>query len=228
MRAATTAPPTTSLCPPQYLVVECMTTSAPSASGCCRYGDAKVLSTARMAPASCATSASAAMSAMPSSGLVGVSTHTIFVCPGRIAARTASTSWIEVMVCSTPHGQGDLVEQPVGAAVRVGRHDDVVPGREQRPDQGVLAGQPGGEREAAAAVLQRGHARLERGPGGVGRAAVLVAAAQAADAVLLVRRHLVDRGDRPRRSRGPAPAPRGWRGWRSRWGREAGRSWRQG
>ena len=79
VRAVTTAPPTTSLCPPQYLVVECITTSAPSASGCCRYGDAKVLSTARIAPASCATSASAAMSAMPSSGLVGVSTHTIFV-----------------------------------------------------------------------------------------------------------------------------------------------------
>ena len=46
----------------------------------------------RPRPASCAISASAAMSAMPSSGLVGVSTQTIFVCPGRIAARTASTS----------------------------------------------------------------------------------------------------------------------------------------
>ena len=75
-----------------YFVVECTTTSAPSASGCCRYGDAKVLSTTSSAPASWATSASAAMSAMPSSGFVGVSTHTTFVAPGRIAARTASTS----------------------------------------------------------------------------------------------------------------------------------------
>jgi hypothetical protein len=32
----TSAPPTTSECPPTYLVVECSTTSAPSASGACR------------------------------------------------------------------------------------------------------------------------------------------------------------------------------------------------
>ncbi len=62
-----------------------------------------MLSTTSSAPASCATSASAAMSAMPSSGLVGVSTHTILVCPGRIAARTDSGSAIVAMVCSTPH-----------------------------------------------------------------------------------------------------------------------------
>ena len=43
--AVTSAPPTTSECPPRYFVVECTTTSAPSASGCCRYGEAKVLST---------------------------------------------------------------------------------------------------------------------------------------------------------------------------------------
>ena len=34
--ATTSAPPTTSECPPMYFVVECTTTSAPSASGCCR------------------------------------------------------------------------------------------------------------------------------------------------------------------------------------------------
>ena len=33
-----TKPPTTSECPPRYFVVECSTTSAPSASGCWRYG----------------------------------------------------------------------------------------------------------------------------------------------------------------------------------------------
>src|SRR5215469_2628884 len=85
------APPTTSLCPPRYFVVECTTTSAPSASGCCRYGEANVLSTTSSAPASWAMSASAAMSAMPSSGLVGVSHHTTRVV-GRSAARTASRS----------------------------------------------------------------------------------------------------------------------------------------
>ena len=75
-----------------YFVVECTTTSAPSASGCCRYGEAKVLSTTSSAPASWASSAIAAMSAMPSSGLVGVSTQTTFV--RRAAGRpgTASTS----------------------------------------------------------------------------------------------------------------------------------------
>ena len=75
-----------------YFVVECTTTSAPSASGCCRYGEANVLSTTSRAPASWATSASTAMSAMPSSGFVGVSTQTTLVSPGRIAARTASAS----------------------------------------------------------------------------------------------------------------------------------------
>ena len=50
---------------------ECTTTSAPSASGCWRYGDANVLSTTSSAPASCATAASASMSPMLSSGLVG-------------------------------------------------------------------------------------------------------------------------------------------------------------
>ena len=49
--ATTSAPPTTSECPPRYFVVECTTTSAPSASGCCRYGEANVLSTTSSAPA---------------------------------------------------------------------------------------------------------------------------------------------------------------------------------
>ena len=74
-----------------YLVVECSTTSAPRASGCCRYGEANVLSTNSCAPAPWAISASAAMSAMPSSGLVGVS-HQISLVSGRSAARTASRS----------------------------------------------------------------------------------------------------------------------------------------
>ena len=58
-----------------YFVVECTTASAPSASGCCRYGEANVLSTASMAPPEWAISASAPMSAIDSSGFVGVSTQ---------------------------------------------------------------------------------------------------------------------------------------------------------
>ena len=59
-----------------YFVVECTTMSAPSASGCCRYGLANVLSTTTSAPAACARSATAAMSTILSRGLDGVSSQT--------------------------------------------------------------------------------------------------------------------------------------------------------
>ena len=72
-----TKPPITSEWPPRYFVVEWTTTSAPSASGCCRYGEAKVLSTTTSAPAACAASAAARMSTTFSSGLVGVSSQTM-------------------------------------------------------------------------------------------------------------------------------------------------------
>ncbi len=75
-----------------YFVVECTTTSAPRASGCCRYGDANVLSTTSSAPDSRAISASALMSATDSSGLVGVSTQTTRAGLIARALRTASGS----------------------------------------------------------------------------------------------------------------------------------------
>ena len=52
MRSATSSwsvaakPPTTSLCPPRYFVVECVTMSAPNLRGCCQTGVRNVLSTA--------------------------------------------------------------------------------------------------------------------------------------------------------------------------------------
>src|SRR5690606_19795653 len=98
----TSAPPTTSEWPPQYLVVEWTTTSAPSASGCCRYGVANVLSTTSSAPASRAIAPNAAMSAMFSSGLVGVSTQMTRV-SCRTAARTAATSVTGAAVHDTSH-----------------------------------------------------------------------------------------------------------------------------
>ena len=58
-----------------YFVVECSTMSAPSANGCCRAGEAKVLSTNTFAPAAEPSWAIPAISAMVSSGLVGVSTQ---------------------------------------------------------------------------------------------------------------------------------------------------------
>ncbi len=75
-----------------YLVVECTTTSAPRASGCCRYGEAKVLSTTRVAPASCAACAIAPMSATASRGLVGVSSQTTLAVRSARARRTAAGS----------------------------------------------------------------------------------------------------------------------------------------
>ena len=65
-----------------------------------------MLSTTSSAPRSCASSASAAMSAMPSSGLVGVSHHSTLVA-GVNAARTASRS---------PRCTGGVLDAPAGSA----------------------------------------------------------------------------------------------------------------
>ena len=136
---------------------------------------------------------------------------------GRIAARTASRSL---------RSAGGVLEPPAarrpwrtaGRCRRTRRRGctHVVAGPADRAQQGVLGGQPGGEGEARA---RRPRAR----PGtsssavrvGLARAAVLVAAAQPADAVLLVGGGLVDRRP-PRRCAGRAPGRRGWRGSRSR------------
>ena len=85
-----------------YFVVECSTMSAPSASGCCSAGEAKVLSTNSLAPAAEDNCAIPAMSAMDSSGLVGVSTQ-ISLVAAVTAARTASRSDSATGVCSIPH-----------------------------------------------------------------------------------------------------------------------------
>ena len=97
------APPTTSLCPPRYLVVECTTTSAPSASGCWRYGVAKVLSTTRIAPARGRARPTAARSQMRSIGFVGVSTHTTRV----VARPQRRRQRVEVR-----HRDGRVLETP--------------------------------------------------------------------------------------------------------------------
>jgi len=73
------APATTSLCPPIYLVILCMTTSAPSKSGFWRHGDMKVLSITSIAPFAWQSFATAAMSVHFIVGLVGDSIQTILV-----------------------------------------------------------------------------------------------------------------------------------------------------
>ena len=74
-----------------YLVVECTTTSAPRARGCCSKGERKVLSTTTRAPAAWAAVAMAAISTTRSSGLEGVSTHTSAGFWASVAASAASS-----------------------------------------------------------------------------------------------------------------------------------------
>ena len=106
------------------------------------------------------------MSAMPSSGLVGVSTQIILVC-GVTAARTASTSETSAARPGQAPPLGDLGEQPVGAAVGVVRDHHVVTGPADRPQQGVLGGQAAGEGQPVRAALERGQALLQRVAGRV-------------------------------------------------------------
>ena len=73
-----TTPPSRSPCPARYLVADCTTTSAPRASGRCRYGVRKVLSTTTYAPFRWASSATRTMSVTRRVGLAGVSMNTIF------------------------------------------------------------------------------------------------------------------------------------------------------
>src|SRR5258708_7797779 len=106
-----------------------------------------------------------AMSATFSSGLVGVSSQTTLVLPGRIAA---------------------LGERRERAAVRVVGEAHVATRHAERADQGVLGGQAAGEGEPSGAGFDRGQTPLERGRGRIGRPGVLVAVAKPADAVLFV------------------------------------------
>ena len=84
-------------------VVECTTTSAPKASGFCKYGEANVLSTTTTAPAEWPISASAAMSEIFMSGLLGVSSQSSRV-PRPTLARTASRSDSSTVSRVIPHG----------------------------------------------------------------------------------------------------------------------------
>ena len=74
-----------------YFVVECTTMSAPSSSGCCRYGLANVLSTTSRPPTSCVASAIARMSSTFRSGFVGVSIQTM---SGRCVAISESPTGV--------------------------------------------------------------------------------------------------------------------------------------
>src|SRR5882757_3925684 len=76
---ATTRPAIKSQCPPRYLVAEWTTISAPRERGCCKAGEANVLSTQRRQWLAFAILAMASMSDTFKVGLVGVSIQISFV-----------------------------------------------------------------------------------------------------------------------------------------------------
>ncbi len=81
-------PPTTSPCPPRYLVALCSAIAAPWSSGFWSTGVAKVLSTSTGTSPAAATAAR--MSSSSSVGLAGVSTTTSAVSGRTVAAISAS------------------------------------------------------------------------------------------------------------------------------------------
>ncbi len=92
----TAIPPRRSPWPPRYFVAECTTTSAPSSTGRCSAGEAKVLSTTVTALAARAMAAIRATSMTRRLGLAGVSKNTILVFPfssgSRVSGRVRSAS----------------------------------------------------------------------------------------------------------------------------------------
>ena len=148
-----------------YFVVECMTMSAPSASGCCSSGVANVLSTTVTNAGARAIAAQAAMSVIRSSGFDGVSSQSSFV-SGRMAASIVGE------VAGVDEGEVDaelreeLREDAPRAAVEVLRGDDVIAGAEER-EHVVDGGHAAGKREPVSRALERGEVLFERAARGV-------------------------------------------------------------
>ena len=84
------APPTVAAWPSMYLVVECVTISAPHSIGRHMMGVGNVLSTISGTPCACAAFAKRSMSSTASAGLAMVSPNTHLVL-GRNAASSSSS-----------------------------------------------------------------------------------------------------------------------------------------
>ena len=98
----TTRPASTSLCPPRYLEALCTTMSAPCSMGRWKNGVISVLSTMEISSRARAQRQTFSMSVIFISGLVGVSSNTAFVTPGRNAASSASRSLVSTYVAEMP------------------------------------------------------------------------------------------------------------------------------
>ena len=137
-------------------MVECITTSAPSASGFCSAGVAKVLSQASSAPCACASCASAAMSATCSCGLEGVSAHS-----SRVAGVQRRAQRVEVAEFGHAHGDAarrqEFLAEHAHAGVAVARDQHLAARRQrfQQRDHRRHAGSEGQRRRAALHRRQR-------------------------------------------------------------------------
>ena len=175
--------------------------SAPSASGCWRYGVANVLSTTTFAPRSWASRATAAMSTIVSRGLVGVSTHTSLV-DGRNAATVAAWSVRSTAVCVMPIGPCTRSINRNVPPYGVVAHDDVI-ARPQAAQDRIFGSQAGPERRAEGRTFERRQAAFERRTRRVARARVF-------EASMLAHLFLRERGRRmDRRDHGPGRLVRG-------------------
>ena len=113
-----------------------------------------------------------------SSGLVGVSTQTAIVSPGRMAASTAARSVRCAGSVDDPPPLG-APARTAGTCRRTRRAAAPSGCRVRRSCAAGCPRRPGRWRtRTRAAALERGHALLQRGPGRVGRARVLVPAAR--------------------------------------------------
>ena len=191
-----TAPPTTSLWPLRYFVVECTTMSAPSASGRCQPGDRNVLSATTSAPIACARLAMSAMSVMRSSGLLGVSIHTRRAGFDSAASTAASSPKLTNSTSSSPRLL-PRVEQAERAAVAVVRRDDARAHGQQMADErdGAHAGAGDDPARAAFEIGERLGQQVARR---IARAAVVVLAFVAEAAEREGRREMERRHDRTR------------------------------
>ena len=194
----TTAPPTTSLCPPTYLVVEWSDHVGAERQRLLEVGGGEGV-----------------VDDQEGTGVVGDARQRLDVADrehrvgGRLDPDQLRPTWEDrgghrVDVGHRRRAEveapdlGHLVEETEGAAVGVVGDDGVVAGPGEGPDDRVLGGEAGGEGKPALAVLHCRQGPLQRRPRRVGGAAVLIAAAQAPDTVLLVGAAGIDgRVDRP-------------------------------
>ncbi len=192
-RSCATKPPITSEWPPRYFVVEWTTRSAPSSSGCCRYGVAKVLSTTTSAPAACAASAARADVDDVQQRVRRRLDPDEPSCARRGAPRGSSNSSAGDVVEAVALRLVDLRDHPVDAAVDVVDSDDALARVDEVHDRRRRA-EPEENAIPCSAPSSEARQRLERVARRVRDARVVVALVLA-DRLLHVGRGLVDRRD---------------------------------